>query len=96
MLRISKKLLSSSMNEIVASKIILFETMFQETTVRTNCGDTDWFKIGKGFRQGCIMSPNLYNIHAEDIMREVLQNYEGGVKIGSVRYSKSRSQMIQH
>ena len=36
------------------------------------------------------MSPNLYNIYAEDIMREVLQNYEGGVKIGGVRYSNLR------
>ena len=36
------------------------------------------------------MSPNLYNIYAEDIMREVLQNYEGGVKIGGVRYSDLR------
>ena len=62
----------------------------QETTVRTNCGDTDWFEIGRGVRQGCITSPNLYNIYAEDIMREVLQNYEGGVKIGGVRYSNLR------
>ena len=36
------------------------------------------------------MSPNLYNIYAEDIMREVLQNYEAGVKIGGVRYSNLR------
>ena len=62
----------------------------QETTVRTNCGDTDWFRIGRGIRQGCIMSSNLYNIYAEDIMREVLQNYERGVKIGGVRYSNLR------
>ena len=59
----------------------------QETTVRTNCGDTEWFKIGRGVRQGCIMSPNLYNIYAEDIMREALQNYDGSMKIGDVRYS---------
>ena len=36
------------------------------------------------------MSPTLYNIYAEDIMREVLQNYDGGVKIGGVRYSNLR------
>ena len=57
----------------------------QETTVGTNCGDTEWFKIGRGARQGCIMSPTLYNISAEDIMREVLQNYDGGVKIRITR-----------
>ena len=52
----------------------------QETTVRTNCGDTDWFKIGMGVRQSCIMSPNLCNIYAEDIMREVLHDYERSEK----------------
>ena len=59
----------------------------QETTVRTTCGDTGWFKIGRGAPKGCIMSPTLYNIYAENIMREVLQNYDGGVKTGDLRYS---------
>ena len=40
----------------------------QETTVRTRHGTTDWFKIGKGVRQGCILSPCLFNLHAEYIM----------------------------
>ena len=62
----------------------------QETTVRTNCGDTDCSKTERGVRHGCIMSPNLYNVYAEDIMREVSQNYEGGVKIDGVRYSNLR------
>ena len=41
----------------------------QEATVRTGQGTTDWFQIGKGVRQGCILSPCLFNLHAEYIMR---------------------------
>ena len=41
----------------------------QEATVRTGHGTTDWFQIGKGVRQGCILSPCLFNLHAEYIMR---------------------------
>ena len=41
----------------------------QEATVRTGHGATDWFQIGKGVRQGCILSPCLFNLYAEYIMR---------------------------
>ena len=41
----------------------------QEATVRTGHGTTDWFQIGKGVRQGCILSPCLFNLYAENIMR---------------------------
>ena len=41
----------------------------QEVTVRTGHGTTDWFQIGKGVRQGCILSPCLFNLYAEYIMR---------------------------
>ena len=41
----------------------------QETTVRTRHGTTDWFQIGKGVHQGCILSPHLFNLYAEYIMR---------------------------
>ena len=41
----------------------------QEATVRTGCETTDWFQIGKGVRQGCILSPCLFNLYAEYIMR---------------------------
>ena len=41
----------------------------QEATVKTGHGTTDWFQIGKGVRQGCILSPYLFNFYAEYIMR---------------------------
>ena len=54
----------------------------QETTVRTGRGTTDWFQIGKGVRQGCILSPCLFNLHAEYIMRNTgLEETQAGIKI---------------
>ena len=54
----------------------------QEATVRTGHGTTDWFQIGKGVRQGCILSPCLFNFYAEYIMRNVgLEETQAGIKI---------------
>ena len=54
----------------------------QEATVRTGHGTTDWFQIGKGVRQGCILSPCLFNLYAEYIMRNtVLEEAQAGIKI---------------
>ena len=54
----------------------------QEATVRTGHGTTDWFQIGKGVRQVCILSPCLFNLYAEYIMRNVaLDEAEAGIKI---------------
>ena len=51
-------------------------------TVRTGHGTTDWFKIGKGVRQGCILSPCLFNCYAEYIMRNAgLNESQAGIKI---------------
>ena len=54
----------------------------QEATVRTGHGTTDWFQIGKGVRQGCILSPCLLNFYAEYIMRNAgLEETQAGIKI---------------
>ena len=54
----------------------------QEATVRTGHGTTDWFQIGKGVCQGCIVSPYLFNFYAENIMRNAgLEEAQAGIKI---------------
>ena len=54
----------------------------QEATVRTGHGTTDWFQIGQGVHQGCILSPCLFNLYAEDIMRNAgLDEAQAGIKI---------------
>ena len=54
----------------------------QEATVRTGHGTTDWFQIGKGVRQGCILSPCLFNLYAEYITRNAgLEEAQAGIKI---------------
>ena len=54
----------------------------QEATVRTEHGTTDWFQIGKGVRQGCILLPCLFNLHAEYIIRNPrLDEAQAGIKI---------------
>ena len=65
----------------------------QEATVRTGHGTTDWFQIGKGVCQGCILSPCLFNSYAEYIMRNAgLEEAQGGIKtagrnINNLRYA---------
>ena len=54
----------------------------QEATVRTEHGKTYWFQIGKGVRQSCILSPCLFNLHAEYIMQNArLDEVQTGIKI---------------
>ena len=54
----------------------------QEATVRTGHGTTDWFQIGKGVHQGCVLASCLFNLHAEYIMRAAgLEEAQAGIKI---------------
>ena len=63
----------------------------QEATVRTGHGTTDWFQIGKGVCQGCILSPCLFNLHAEYIMRNAgLDEAQAEIKIAWRNINKLR------
>ena len=63
----------------------------QETTVKTGHRTTDWFQIGKGVRQGCILSPSLFNFYAEYIMRNSgLEETQAGIKIARRNISNLR------
>ena len=73
----------------------------QETTVRTGHETTNWFQIGKGVRQGCILSPSLFNLYAEYIMRNaVLEETQAGIKIArrninNLRYADDTTLMAE-
>ena len=63
----------------------------QEATVRTGHGTTDWFQIGKGVLQGCILSPCLFNLYAEYTMRNAgLDEAQAGIKIAGRNISNLR------
>ena len=73
----------------------------QEATVRTRCGIMDWFKIGKGIRQDCIISPCFFNLYAEYIMQNVsLNEARAGIKtarrnISNLRYADDTTLMVE-
>ena len=73
----------------------------QEATVRTGRGTTDWFQIGKGIRQGCILSPCLFHFYAEYIMRNTgLEEAQAGIKIAgrsinNLRYADDTTFMAE-
>ena len=73
----------------------------QEATVRTGHGTTDWFQIGKGVRQGCILSPCLFNLYAEYIVRNAgLEETQAGIKIAgrninNLRYADDTTFMAE-
>ena len=73
----------------------------QEATVRTGHGKTDWLQIGKGVRQGCILSPCLFNLYAEYIMRNAgLEEAQAGIKIArrninNLRYADDTTLMAE-
>ena len=66
----------------------------QEATVRTVHGTTDWFQIGKGVRQGCLLSPCLFNLYAENIMQNSkLDEVQAGIKIAGRNINNSDVQI---
>ena len=73
----------------------------QEATVRTGHGTRDWFQIRKGVRQGCILSPCLFNLYAEYIMRNAgLEEAQAGIKIAgrniyNLRYADDTTLMAE-
>ena len=73
----------------------------QEATVRTGHGTTDWSQIGKGVLQGCILSPYLFNLYAEYIMRNTgLEEAQAGIKIAgrninNLRYADDTTLMAE-
>ena len=81
--------------------IFLNQYVGHEATVRTGHGTTDWFQIGKGVRQGCILSPCLFNFYAEYIMRNAgLEETQAGFKIdgrniNNLRYADDTTLMAE-
>ena len=79
----------------------LLRNASQEATVRTGHGTTDWFPTGKGVRQGCILSPCLFNFYAECIMRNAgLEEAQAGIKtagrnINNLRYADDATLMAE-
>ena len=73
----------------------------QEATIRIGHGTTDWFQIGKGVHQGCILSPCLFNLHAEYIMRNTgLEEAQAGIKTATrnnnnLRYADDTTHMAE-
>ncbi|MFX8289476.1 reverse transcriptase domain-containing protein, partial [Acinetobacter baumannii] len=73
----------------------------QEATVRTGHGTADWFQIGKGIHQGCILSPCLFNLYAEYIMRNTgLDEAQAGIKtagrnVNNLRYADTTTLMAE-
>ena len=70
----------------------------QEATVRTAHGTTDWFQIGKGVHQGCILSPSLFDFYAEYILRNAwLDEAQAGIKIPgrNIRYADNTTLMAE-
>ena len=94
------KQVKQDFNELVR-KNTFFSRSYEEATVRTIHGTTDWFQIGKAVCQGCILSPCLFNLYAEYIMRNAgLEGAQAGIKIAgrninNLRYTDDTTLMAE-
>ena len=72
--------------------ILLIKALYdqQKAAVRTSYGLSEWFEIGQGVRQGCIISPHLFNIYAEAIMRDALEHFGGSITVGGHKITNLR------
>ena len=83
----------AGVRDLKSAKTCLLRNLYagQEATIRTGHGKTDWFQIGKGVRQGCILSPCLFILYAEYIMRNAgLEEAQTGIKIAGRNISNLR------
>ena len=92
---VEHRALWSVMEELGFPKHIikLISNLYEDQESAVRLGDnsiTDWFKIGKGVRQGCILSPNLFSIYTERIMRKALDGFDGGIVVGGRNYTDLR------
>ena len=94
------KQVKQDFNELVR-KNTFFSRSYEEATVRTIHGTTDWFQIGKAVCQSCILSPCLFNLYAEYIMRNAgLEGAQAGIKIAgrninNLRYADDTTLMAE-
>ena len=68
----------------------------QEVAAKTNCGTSEWFFVGRGVRQGDVVSPSLFGIYSQDIMGEAIENTSAGIRTGGKQAIISGMQTTQH
>ena len=93
----------TSVTDIIYQLYCLLRNLYagQKATVRTGHGTIDWFKIGKGVHQGCVLSPCLFNLYADYIMRNArLDEAQAGIKIAgrnsnNLRYADDSTLMVE-
>ena len=93
----------TSVTDIIYQLYCLLRNLYagQKATVRTGHGTIDWFKIGKGVHQGCVLSPCFFNLYAEYIMRNAgLDEAQAGIKIAgrnsnNLRYADDSTLMVE-
>ena len=72
--------------------VLMIKSLYEQSsaTISINNVTSEAFKAQKGVRQGCILSPDLFNLYGEYIMRKALENWEGGIAIGGKKFTNLR------